>query len=133
MNTTSGTPDERLSRIFKAASTPARIRILLAIGTGEACVCHLEAQLDLRQAYISQQLMEMRDAGLLDTRRDGRYIFYRLTEPLLINALIGIGKLFAIPAGELLAQVTSDPLPHCCCPDCVEQDTPSIIHKEEIP
>ncbi|MBN1667987.1 MAG: winged helix-turn-helix transcriptional regulator, partial [Anaerolineales bacterium] len=65
-------PDERLSRIFRAVSTPARLRILAAIGTGEACVCHLEARLDLRQAYISQQLMEMRDADLVDTRRDGR-------------------------------------------------------------
>lgn len=85
-------PDEKISRIFRAISTPARIRILMAIGKGEACVCHLEALLDLRQAYISQQLMEIRDAGLLETRREGRYIFYRLTEPDLLDKLMEIGK-----------------------------------------
>ncbi len=57
-------PDEKLSRIFRAISTPARFQILTAIGNGEACVCHLKALLDLRQAYISQQLMEMRDADI---------------------------------------------------------------------
>jgi DNA-binding transcriptional ArsR family regulator len=92
MNTTELNPDEKISRIFRAISTPARIRILAAIGAGEACVCHLEALMDLRQSYISQQLMEMRDAGLVDTRRDGRYIFYRLTEPKLLDLLIDIGK-----------------------------------------
>ena len=119
-------PDERLSRIFKAISTPARFQILMAIGEGEACVCHLEALLDLRQAYISQQLMEMRDADLVDTRRDGRYIFYRLTEPQLLDVIIDIGKLFDIPTEEIETLLNTDPLPHCCCPDCLAQLNPSI-------
>jgi DNA-binding transcriptional ArsR family regulator len=133
MNTIETTPDEKLSRIFRALSTPARIRILAAIGNGEACVCHLEALLDLRQAYISQQLMEMRDADLVDTRRDGRYIFYRLTEPDLLDVLVDIGRIFGIPSGEIEALVNNDPLPHCCCPDCVAQLNPTLIHSEEIP
>ena len=93
--------DEQLSRIFRAISTPARIRILAGIGKGEACVCHLEALLDLRQAYISQQLMELRDAGLLETRREGRYIFYRLTEPLLFDLMIAMGGLLGISTDDL--------------------------------
>ena len=132
MNTTDQTPDEKISRIFRAISTPARLKILTAIGKGEACVCHLEALLDLRQAYISQQLMEMRDAGLLDTRRDGRYIFYRLTEPELLNMLIEIGKLFNISAEEMMTLLNTDPLPHCCCPDCVTQLNPVLISQKEI-
>lgn len=125
-------PDERISRIFRAISTPARFRILTAIGNGEACVCHLEALLDLRQAYISQQLMEMRDADLVDTRRDGRYIFYRLTEPQLLDLLIDIGKLFGIPTEEIETLLNTDPLPQCCCPDCLAQLNPSLISQEEI-
>ena len=127
------TPEERISRIFRAISTPARFQILTAIGKGEACVCHLEALLDLRQAYISQQLMDMREAGLLDTRREGRYIFYRLTEPALLDMLIEIGKLFGIPAEELAATMNTRPLPQCCCPDCLAQLNPNSIHQEEIP
>ncbi len=132
MNVNQTPPDEKLSRIFRALSTPARIRILAGIGNGEACVCHLEALLDLRQAYISQQLMEMRDADLVDTRRDGRYIFYRLTEPRLLELLVDIGRLFGIPTGVIEALVNNDPLRHCCCPDCVAKHDTSLIPQGEI-
>ena len=125
-NMTELSPDEKISQIFRAISTPARFRILAAIGKGEACVCHLEALLDLRQAYISQQLMEMRDAGLLDTRRDGRYIFYRLTEPELLDLLIDIGKLFGVPTTDMETLLNTDPLPQCCCPDCLAQLKPAL-------
>jgi ArsR family transcriptional regulator len=125
-------PDERISQIFRAISTPARFQILIAIGKGEACVCHLEALLDLRQAYISQQLMEMRDADLVNTRRDGRYIFYRLTEPQLLDILMDIGKLFGIPMEEIETLLNTDPLPQCCCPDCLAQLNPPLIPQEEI-
>ena len=126
MNVTELSPDEKLSRIFRAIGTPARFQILIALGNGEACVCHLEALLDLRQAYISQQLMEMRDAGLVDTRRDGRYIFYRLTEPELLNLLIDIGKLFDVPTQEMEILLNADPLPQCCCPDCIARLNPTV-------
>ena len=121
--------DEKISRIFRAISTPARFRILTAIGKGEACVCHLEALLDLRQAYISQQLMEMRDASLLETRRDGRFIFYRLTEPELLNLLIDISKLFGVPSKEIDAMLNTAPLPQCCCPDCLKQLNLGLINE----
>jgi len=126
------TPEEKLSRIFRAISSPARVQILAAIGRGEACVCHLEALLDMRQAYISQQLMELRDAGLLETRRDGRYIFYRLTEPKLMEGLIELGTVLGIPAADLEALLNSDPLPQCYCPDCVAQLRSGLISEEEI-
>jgi len=130
MNMIETSPDEKLSRIFRAISTPARFRILTAIGEGEACVCHLEELLDLRQSYISQQLMELRDAGLLATRRDGRYIFYRLSEPQLLCLLKDIGKLFDIPILEKEMLLNTTPLPNCCCPDCISKINPSIGEQE---
>ena len=48
---------------------------------GEQCVCHLEAVLGCRQAYISQHLMVLREAGLVEDRRDGARIFYRVIKP----------------------------------------------------
>ena len=132
-NISEPSPEERISKIFRAASSPVRIRILAAIGKGEACVCHLEALLNMRQAYISQQLMELRDAGLLETRRDGRYIFYRLANPALIKLLIDIGNLFDDPTVELSTLVNTDPMPHCCCPDCVSQLNPTLISEPKIP
>ena len=49
--------------IMKALVHPVRLQILQVLRDGEACVCHLEAVLNQRQAYISQQLMRLRDAG----------------------------------------------------------------------
>ncbi len=121
MNINKFPPEDKLARILKAISSPTRFLILAGIGRGEACVCHLEALLDLRQAYISQQLMEMREADLLETRRDGRYIFYRLSEPQLLDALFTIGELFGIPASELDKLTPSAPNPNCCCPNCVSE------------
>jgi ArsR family transcriptional regulator len=69
-------PEEKISLLLHTLGQPVRIRILLAISDDEACVCHLETMLGLRQAYISQHLMAMRNAGILTTRRDGRFIFY---------------------------------------------------------
>jgi DNA-binding transcriptional ArsR family regulator len=131
MNTLKIPPDERITRIFRAISTPIRFRILAAIGTGEACVCHLETLLGFRQAYISQQLMDLRDAELLETRREGRYIFYRLSQPHLIDLLIEIGKLFGIPTDEIESLLKMDPLPQCCCPNCVVKLT-SLVSSDEI-
>ena len=69
---------ETTAAFLRAISQPVKLEILLAIGTGEACVCHLEAAIGQRQAYISQQLMALREAGIVESRREGRNIFYRI-------------------------------------------------------
>ena len=58
-------PHEKISDLLTSISSPARVQILLAIGTGEVCVCHLESLLGLRQAYISQQLMTLRKKKII--------------------------------------------------------------------
>ena len=55
---------------LQAIASAPRIAILLAIGQGEACVCHLETALGWRQAYISQHLMALRKADILQDRRE---------------------------------------------------------------
>jgi len=65
--------------------------------------------------------MELRDAGLLETRRDGRYIFYRLTEPQLLDLLIDLARVMGVSTDEFEELLHSDPLPKCCCPDCISQ------------
>ena len=72
---------DSLAEAFALLAQPARLKIVLAIGTKHACVCHLESVLGLRQAYISQQLMLLRAAGIVETERVGRHIFYSLTDP----------------------------------------------------
>jgi ArsR family transcriptional regulator len=60
---------------------PARLQILDLLRDGEQCVCHMEAHLGYRQAYISQHLAVLREAGLIEDRRDGWNVYYRVTEP----------------------------------------------------
>lgn len=60
-------------------ATRRTILALLAV-EGELCVCELEAALDLIQPVVSRQLAVLRDAGWVDGRREGRRMFYRLTE-----------------------------------------------------
>ncbi len=69
------------SDLLRTLSHPTRLAILDILRDGEQCVCHLEATLCLRQAYISQQLMTLKQAGLVDSRRDGQNLYYHVTKP----------------------------------------------------
>jgi DNA-binding transcriptional ArsR family regulator len=114
---TNPSPPEMISRVFSALDTPVRIRILLAIGVGEACVCHLEASLGLRQAYISQQLMELREQGLVSSRREGRYIFHRIEKPEVLDLLRLAAHMSGLPAEALTVADHTD----CECPHCANK------------
>jgi DNA-binding transcriptional ArsR family regulator len=109
---------ERMSQLLQAISAPARLEILLAIGRGEACVCHLEAVLGYRQAYISQHLMALKDAGVIAARRDGRYKYYRLQNQELFELMSIAGKLCGIRQGELERALTPVMVGDCACPHC---------------
>ena len=50
-------------------------------------MCHLMASLGYRQAYISQQLMGLRKAGYVKTRRKGRSIYYSLADPGVLQVI----------------------------------------------
>jgi len=58
---------KRQSKLFKALMQPARVAILVQLRDGEQCVCHLEAILGYRQAYLSQQLAVLRQVGLVES------------------------------------------------------------------
>ena len=75
-------PIEEVAHLLQSIDQPARLQILLAIGDGETCVCHLEATFGWRQAYLSQHLMALREAGILLARREGRFIHYRMVNQL---------------------------------------------------
>ncbi len=103
---------EEIASLLQTIGQPARLQILLAIGEGETCVCHLEATFGWRQAYLSQHLMALRKAGILLARREGRYIHYRLNDP----ALLGLIRQAAVMQGAALPDLA--PSPDCGCPNC---------------
>jgi len=81
------TTEVKLAELFNLLGNPSRLQILLILGEGEACVCHLKEALLQRQAYISQQLMILRKSGLVSASRKGRYIYYRLTQPEVLETV----------------------------------------------
>jgi DNA-binding transcriptional ArsR family regulator len=104
---------QKISAVLVQIAHPARLAILLSIGNEEACVCHLEALLGKRQAYISQHLMALRDAGILRTRREGKFIFYRLRDPMLLKLIELAAKMENVDISAVPTSAT------CNCPNCV--------------
>ena len=87
---------ETQSEFLKALSHPTRLAILDILRAGEQCVCHMEATLNLRQAYISQQLMILKNAGLVESRRDGLNLYYRVVKPEIFNFLATLNSITGI-------------------------------------
>ncbi|MCM2292086.1 sulfite-sensing transcriptional repressor BigR [Allorhizobium sp. BGMRC 0089] len=65
---------------LKTLAHPVRLMLVCTLVGGEYSVGELEERLDIHQPTLSQQLTVLRDAGIVETRRDGKQIFYRLTE-----------------------------------------------------
>ena len=112
---------EKISEILQVISPPARIAILIAIGHGEACVCHLEAILGWRQAYISQHLMALRKAEILQDRRSGRYVYYSLKDEAIFALVKDAASLAGLSPESVDALTNPDPGPNCECPHCVPE------------
>ena len=67
-----------LEALFKALADATRLRILGLLLTGEVCVCEIHESLKIPQPKASRHLAYLRKAGLVETRREGLWIHYRL-------------------------------------------------------
>jgi ArsR family transcriptional regulator len=79
-------PISDMETLFKALADATRLRILGLLLTGEVCVCDIHESLRVPQSKASRHLAYLRRSGLVDTRRDGLWIHYRLgrlTDPVL--------------------------------------------------
>jgi ArsR family transcriptional regulator len=101
---------EQLTELLRGMAHPTRLQILDLLREGEMCVCHIEASLNKRQPYISQQLMTLREAGLVNSRRDGLQVYYRLADSRvrdLLCLMLGATRQIGIRCVE-----------GCPCPTC---------------
>jgi ArsR family transcriptional regulator len=121
-------PINDLSKTLTCISQPARIQILLSLSAREACVCHLETALGMSQASISQHLMILRKSGLVVTRREGRHIFYSLSNPALLDIFRQTAKFNGVDL-QPFEKLTLPPLPGCTCPGCVPEIDPKLACK----
>ena len=69
-----------LTRAFRALGDETRVRIVALLAHGELCVCHLESALGISQPNCSRQLGILKSAGIVDSRRDGTWVYYRISE-----------------------------------------------------
>jgi len=71
---------EAMAALFKAMGDPNRLRILWALGAGEMCVCDLAALLTSSESAVSHQLRLLRQMALVNNRRQGQVLYYRLND-----------------------------------------------------
>jgi ArsR family transcriptional regulator len=76
-----------LAGVFKVLGDPTRLRILHALMEGEMCVCELADQIQMGQSAVSHQLRVLRDARLVQYRRDGKVIWYSLADSHVFTLL----------------------------------------------
>lgn len=82
-----------VANLLKTLSHPARLMIVCTLVEGEHSVGELEDKVDVHQPHLSQHLTVLRGSGIVATRREGKQIFYRLTEEKaaqLVGALYDI-------------------------------------------
>ena len=72
---------------LKVLANEERLLLLCQLSQGEMCVSDLEETLDIRQPTLSQQLGVLRTEGVVTTRRDGKRIYYSVTDSNLMQVL----------------------------------------------
>lgn len=73
------------ARVIKAMAHPSRLAILEALADGEQCVCELKDLVGADMSTVSKHLALMRSAGLVDDRKEGLKVFYRLRVPCILK------------------------------------------------
>lgn len=100
-------PDAMAS--LQVIAEPTRARIVALLGHGEHCVCDVGDKLALSPALVSHHLRALRDSGLLQERRGGRWVYYSLDLAALERLRAAVTSLLT-PTDETAAS--------CLCSDC---------------
>lgn len=82
------------SAFLKKMSNPDRLMVACALVDGERSVRELEDGLGIRQPGLSQQIAELRAAGLIVGRKEGKQVFYRLADPRVESFIATMHSLF---------------------------------------
>jgi DNA-binding transcriptional ArsR family regulator len=114
---------ESPAELLKVLAHPTRLAILEMLRDGEECVCHMTAMLGQRQAYVSQHLMVLREAGLVMDRRDGWNIYYRATRPEVYAVLDAARCVLPGQQGLAAAVFPRMKSAACPCPKCQTEAT----------
>lgn len=88
---------ERASKLLKTMSHPSRLMVLCHLMRGECPVSELNQTIPLSQSALSQHLAGLRQAGLVDTRRESQVIYYRLKSQSVTTVLEALYRIYCDP------------------------------------
>jgi DNA-binding transcriptional ArsR family regulator len=124
------------AEVINGMAHPIRLEILELLRDGEVCVCHIQAMLDQRQAYISQHLNVLRKAGLVTSRRDGLRMYYQARDPKVFETLDQVRSMLEAlgmaQPGELEGSNLAQRKQSCHCPQCSPQPDETDITRMEL-
>ena len=90
-----------LADIFKALSDVTRLRIIKLLEQGELCVCDIVAALDMVQPKVSFHLGALKEAGLIQDRRQGKWTHYSLSDKDLFRRMLILSVSERMKDGEI--------------------------------
>ncbi|KGE02168.1 sulfite-sensing transcriptional repressor BigR [Rhizobium sp. YS-1r] len=85
-----------VANLLKTLSHPARLVIVCTLVEGEYSVGELEEKVDVHQPHLSQHLTVLRGSGIVETRREGKQIFYRLTEEKAAQLVAALYDIYCV-------------------------------------
>jgi len=86
--------------LLRSLSHPQRLLVLCALGGGEKSVAELRQELAIEQVPMSQQLMRLRADGLVESRREGTTVYYRIARPEVLTIVDALHVAFCAPTFE---------------------------------
>jgi ArsR family transcriptional regulator, arsenate/arsenite/antimonite-responsive transcriptional repressor len=105
----------RLQALFRALADPTRLRFINLMAGGELCVCYFVEVIDAPQPKISRHLAYLRRAGIVATRREGKWMHYRLVTPADPHAAAILKKTLEALKDDKELQRDSHRLTRACC------------------
>ncbi|MEF3275160.1 MAG: metalloregulator ArsR/SmtB family transcription factor [Chloroflexus sp.] len=103
------------AEFFKALAHPARLVILEQLRTGEHSVQELQAALEMDQSSVSQQLSILRNKNIVESRKEGTMVYYRVRDPMIFQLLDIAREIFnnhLIDTQSMLAQLNEEATMH---------------------
>ncbi len=88
---------EQACALMKVLGNPDRLMLLCELAQGERSVAQLQETLGILQPTLSQQLAVLREEGLVDTRREGKSIHYRLVSPQALAVMDVLYQQYCAP------------------------------------
>ncbi len=105
-----------LAKLFAALSDTTRLRLLNLMRDHEVCVCYFVEILRQSQPKISRHLAYLRAAGIVQARREGKWMHYRIAQPEDDGAARLLMETLAVLGREKAMQADSNRLNSACCP-----------------